>query len=139
MHTIELRLSPTNDAPASARRALDELERALSPDVLDDVRLLVSELVTNSVRHADLSPAQWVGLTVAVEEGTVRVEVVDPGPGFRPEVSSPTLYQESGWGLYLVEQVAHRWGVIDDGTIHVWFEIDPPPPARGTVDRPNGS
>jgi anti-sigma regulatory factor (Ser/Thr protein kinase) len=122
--TIELRLPPTRDAPASARRALDQLEHSLSPQILDDVRLLVSELVTNSVRHADLSPDQWVRLSVSIESGTVRVEVVDPGPGFRPQVSHPTIYQESGWGLYLVEQVANRWGVVDDGRIRVWFEID---------------
>jgi anti-sigma regulatory factor (Ser/Thr protein kinase) len=122
--TIELRLPPTSEAPANARRALEELEPSVSPDVMDDVRLLVSELVTNSVRHADLAPSQWVELRAAVEGSTIRVEVVDPGPGFRPEISRPTIYQESGWGLYLVEQVANRWGVVDDGAIRVWFEID---------------
>ena len=122
--TIELRFPPTSEAPANARRALDELEPNVAPDVLDDVRLLVSELVTNSVRHAELEPSEWVELRAAVEGGTIRVEVVDPGPGFRPEVSRPSIYQESGWGLYLVEQVANRWGVVDDGAIHVWFEID---------------
>ena len=122
--TIELRFPPTSEAPANARRALDELEPSVPREVLDDVRLLVSELVTNSVRHAELDPSQWVELRAMVEGGTIRVEVVDSGPGFRPEISRPTIYQESGWGLYLVEQVAHRWGVVDDGTIRVWFEID---------------
>ena len=137
--TIELRLSPTKDAPATARRALDELEHSVSADVLDDVRLLVSELVTNSIRHADLAPGQWVGLSVAVDGEAVRVEVIDPGPGFRPEISRPTLYQESGWGLYLVEQVAHRWGVVDDGTIHVWFEIDSPGRVPEGAKEPRGA
>jgi anti-sigma regulatory factor (Ser/Thr protein kinase) len=122
--TIELRFPPTSEAPANARRALDELEPSVPREVLDDVRLLVSELVTNSVRHAELESSQWVELRAMVEGGTIRVEVVDSGPGFRPEISRPTIYQESGWGLYLVEQVAHRWGVVDDGTIRVWFEID---------------
>jgi anti-sigma regulatory factor (Ser/Thr protein kinase) len=121
---IEMRLDPNRDAPANARRALDGLAGKVTPGVLDDVRLLVSELVTNSIRHAHLAPSQWVELAVRIEGDTVRVEVIDPGPGFRPSVLRPTLYQESGWGLYLVEQVASRWGVVDDGTIHVWFEID---------------
>jgi anti-sigma regulatory factor (Ser/Thr protein kinase) len=121
---IETRFAPNNEAPANARRALDELAGELPSQVLEDIRLLVSELVTNSVRHASLSPDQWVGLAVQIEEDTVRVEVIDPGPGFRPTLMRPTPYQESGWGLYLVEQVANRWGVVDDGTIHVWFEID---------------
>ena len=138
-HAIDLQFAPTKDAPASARRALDELEHAVSSDVLDDVRLLVSELVTNSVRHAELSPAQWIGLSVVVDEGVTRVEVIDPGPGFRPEISRPTLYQESGWGLYLVEQVANRWGVVDDGYIRVWFEIDPATRSRQPVEESLGS
>jgi anti-sigma regulatory factor (Ser/Thr protein kinase) len=119
-----MRLHPSRDAPANARRALNEMSDKQSPNVLDDVRLLVSELVTNSIRHAQLAPSEWVDLVVGVEGDTVRAEVIDPGPGFRPSVLRPTLYQESGWGLYLVEQVANRWGVVDDGTIHVWFEID---------------
>jgi anti-sigma regulatory factor (Ser/Thr protein kinase) len=122
--TLELRLPPNTEAPGAARRALDQLEAEVTPSVLDDIRLLVSELVTNSVRHADLAPDQWVGLLVTIEGETIRVEVVDPGPGFRPRVRHPTVYQDSGWGLYLVEQVANRWGVVDDGTIRVWFEMD---------------
>ena len=121
---IETRFAPNKDAPAHARRALDELAGELPANVLEDVRLLVSELVTNSIRHASLSADQWVALAVQIEGDTVRVEVIDPGPGFRPSIFRPTLYQESGWGLYLVEQVANRWGVVDDGSIHVWFEID---------------
>jgi serine/threonine-protein kinase RsbW len=130
MNSIEIRLPPNKEAPANARRALDELTGRLPAHVLEDVRLLVSELVTNSIRHASLLPDQWVGLAVNVEGDTVRVEVIDPGPGFRPSVPQPTLYQESGWGLYLVQQVANRWGVVDDGTIHVWFEIDGASSAR---------
>ena len=121
---LEVRLRPAMGAPGDARRALEDLARHVTPAVLDDIRLLVSELVTNSVRHASLSDQEWVKVLVDISGVTVRVEVIDPGPGFRPNVPRPTIYQESGWGLYLVEQVADRWGVVDDGTTHVWFEID---------------
>jgi anti-sigma regulatory factor (Ser/Thr protein kinase) len=127
---VDLRLRPSMEAPSNARRALDDLSPHLPAEVLDDMRLLVSELVTNSIRHAELSDEEWVGLHIEVAGDTVRVEVVDPGPGFRPNVPTPVVYQESGWGLYLVEQVAHRWGVVDDGTIRVWFEIDGISPSR---------
>jgi anti-sigma regulatory factor (Ser/Thr protein kinase) len=127
---IETRFAPNKEAPANARRALDQLAEQIPATVLEDVRLLVSELVTNSVRHASLSSDQWVAVAVQIDGGTVRVEVIDPGPGFRPSILRPTLYQESGWGLYLVEQVASRWGVVDDGSIHVWFEIDSPTSPR---------
>jgi hypothetical protein len=53
------------------------------------------------------------------------VEVTDPGPGFG-EVRAPSIYRDSGWGLYLVEQVANRWGVDRSRWNTVWFEIDCP-------------
>jgi anti-sigma regulatory factor (Ser/Thr protein kinase) len=121
---LDLRLPSTMEAPGSARQALDDLASDLAPGVLDDVRLLVSELVTNSVRHAGLGEQGWVELRATLRGGTLRVEVGDPGPGFLPEIPQPTMYQESGWGLYLVEQVASRWGVVDRAGGLVWFEID---------------
>jgi len=107
-----------------ARQALRRLARELPGPVLEDIRLLVSELVTNSVRHAGLGPESTIGLRVDVGPDRVRVEVSDPGPGFEPGQESPSIYQDSGWGLYLVEQVATRWGVDVENATRVWFEID---------------
>jgi anti-sigma regulatory factor (Ser/Thr protein kinase) len=99
----------------------DRLERSL----LDDVRLLVSELVTNSVRHARCNcDAGIVGLDVKVHPDCLRVEVSDPGHGFEPKPRYEGQSAESGWGLYLVDTLSSRWGVgRTDGT-NVWFEID---------------
>jgi anti-sigma regulatory factor (Ser/Thr protein kinase) len=69
----------------------------------------------------------WIELRALVLPEAVRVEVVDPGPGFRPQVPRPTLDQTSGRGLFLVENVADRWGMYNDGTTSVWFELDLPP------------
>jgi len=109
---IDLRLPVGPMAPGNARRALDE------------IRLLVSELVTNSVRHAGMRPEEWIGLHVKVVPDSVRVEVADGGPGFETGQPLPSMYQDSGWGLYLVEQIADRWGVDHDPGTRVWFEID---------------
>jgi anti-sigma regulatory factor (Ser/Thr protein kinase) len=124
MAEIDLHLRSTPDSPAVARHALEGLAPHLPPPVLEDIRLLVSELVTNSVRHAGLGPDAKIGLRVNVRPEVVRVEVSDPGPGFEPSQESPSIYQDSGWGLYLVGQVASRWGVDLDKHTRVWFEID---------------
>ncbi len=80
--------------------------------------------MTNSVRHARLEPGASVGLKVSISPAVVRVEVTDPGAGFEPKATSPSLYQSSGWGLFFVGQIAARWGVIRGPGSLVWFEID---------------
>ncbi len=122
---IDLHLRSDTDAPARARHALDGLEGTLSRAILDDTLLLVSELVTNSVRHTGQGPDGWVRMVVSRSGEHVRVEVSDPGPGFEPaHIRTPSIHQISGWGLYLVEQVASRWGVEDGGPgTLVWFEV----------------
>ena len=124
MAVIDLHLRPEPDSPAMARQALWRLAHQVPGPVLEDIRLLVSELVTNSVRHAGLEPDATIGLRVDVWPDRVRVEVTDTGPGFERDRESPSIYQDSGWGLYLVEQVATRWGVDLAETTRVWFEID---------------
>jgi serine phosphatase RsbU (regulator of sigma subunit)/anti-sigma regulatory factor (Ser/Thr protein kinase) len=111
-----------------ARNALEELRFRVSKDVLDDARLLVSELVTNSVRHAGLTRGDHVALRVDLEPEHVRIEVADPGAGF--ELADARAYAAEreglpgGWGLRLVEEVADRWGVErDDPGARVWFEL----------------
>jgi anti-sigma regulatory factor (Ser/Thr protein kinase) len=95
------------------------------PDtVLDDLKLLVSELVTNSVKHSGMGEEKPIVVKVEASGGRVRLEVADQEHGFSPAVRHPGPEVESGWGLYLVDQVADRWGQIPgDG---VWAEIDPP-------------
>lgn len=125
MTTITRTLTRGVDAATRARRALDELETAIPEPVREDLELLVSEVVTNAVRHAGASHGNLIGLSVEVDRGRVRVEVSDPGPGFEPAPVIPTMFQESGWGLYLVGQLSDRWGVErDSDRTVVWFEID---------------
>ena len=122
--TFELELPRSLDAAAVARSALEGLDGRLPPDLLGDVRLLVSELVTNAVRHAPRTAEADVRLTVTVTEGVVRVEVVDPGGGLAPGAPAAGPEPAGGWGLFLVETLADRWG--DDGGTgrRVWFELD---------------
>jgi anti-sigma regulatory factor (Ser/Thr protein kinase) len=110
-------------AVTAARLALADLESRLDTSVAFDVRLLVSELVTNSVQHAQVAAEDSIVLSVAFSDTTVRVEVRDDGPGFEPPSSPPPDDADAGWGLFLVEQLADAWGVAEDRK-GVWFEIE---------------
>jgi anti-sigma regulatory factor (Ser/Thr protein kinase) len=122
--TIKLVYAGAPHAAAAARRVLGSLGDYLEPERLDDVLLLSTELVTNAIRHADLSPDAPVGLEVFATPELLRVEVADPGPGFELEHPEPDLDRAGGWGLYLVDQLADRWGVERNGATRVWFEVD---------------
>jgi anti-sigma regulatory factor (Ser/Thr protein kinase) len=118
--TVDVELPSTTAAPARARGALEELAERISAERLRDVRLLVSELVTNAVRHAG---GEVVRLVVGVREGILRVEVHDPGDGFEVAAPSEDPMRASGWGLVLVDELADRWGVDRAPTTRVWFEM----------------
>ena len=113
-------------AVTASRLALAGLEERLDPNVLFDIRLLVSELVTNCVKHARVGPEESIILTVDIRDEDVRVSVVDEGPGFeQPEkpLSEAAAEAGSGWGLFLVDQLATTWGVERQGGATVWFEL----------------
>jgi anti-sigma regulatory factor (Ser/Thr protein kinase) len=121
---VEHQLAVTPEAAAEARHALDELGPHGFDEQLRDVRLLVSELVTNAVRHANLADGDMILLVVEVAGSSLRVEVHDPGGGFVPTAPAPDPARPSGWGLYLVAELADRWGVDSDERTLVWFELD---------------
>jgi anti-sigma regulatory factor (Ser/Thr protein kinase) len=121
---LERKLPVSPEAASEARHALDRFNEELSAHSMRDVRLLVSELVTNAVRHADLVAGDVIGLVVEFADQTLRVEVHDPGGGFVPSAPSPDPVRPSGWGLYLVAELADRWGVDSDERTLVWFELD---------------
>jgi anti-sigma regulatory factor (Ser/Thr protein kinase) len=111
-------------AVTAARLALADLDSNLDPSTAFDVRLLVSELVTNSVQHAPVTAEDSIRLNVDIRGEAVRVEVYDAGPGFDPGEPEPDITTDSGWGLFLVNQLADRWGVTKEAESCVWFEID---------------
>ena len=112
------------DSAAEARRALGEVSDHLTPRRLEDAQLLVSELVTNAIRHAGLDDDDVIKLVVVTGERALRIEVCDPGPGFEVEEPQPDPTRPSGWGLYLVRELSDRWGVERDEATLVWFELD---------------
>jgi anti-sigma regulatory factor (Ser/Thr protein kinase) len=114
-------LEPAPTAPAEARSSLVPLSRTVSPDQLDDLRLVVSELVTNSVVHAGLTDQDAIILSVEVLPSSVRVEVVDGGHGFAGSSGRPP--SSLGWGLPIVDRLADRWGTERTSQTKVWAEF----------------
>jgi anti-sigma regulatory factor (Ser/Thr protein kinase) len=120
----EVDLARDPDSPAEARRALGEVSDHLSPRRLEDAQLLVSELVTNAIRHAGLHDDDQIKLVVVAGDRALRIEVCDPGHGFEVTEPDPDPTRPSGWGLYLVRELSDRWGVERDAETRVWFELD---------------
>jgi anti-sigma regulatory factor (Ser/Thr protein kinase) len=120
--SVRFERGPTS--ASAARNALLALDTRVDQDLLDDIRLLVSELVTNAIRHAEAAPGGEVGLDVSIKGERVRVEVADPGDGFDPAPRTGSMAKPGGWGLYLVDRIADRWGVVKNRVTRVWFEID---------------
>ena len=121
--SIRLRLDPDVEAAGKAREAIERLEEGLEREVLQDVHLLVTELVTNSVRHADAAAGEPVDVEVSVRGDHVFLAVEDGGSGFQPRPRSAHSPRDSGWGLHLVERLSSRWGVSGDGRTRVWLEL----------------
>jgi anti-sigma regulatory factor (Ser/Thr protein kinase) len=121
-----MRLGSGPDAAAEARRAISELRADLDPPLMETLRLLVTELVTNSVRHTECDS---LTLRVAVGKAAVLTEVADDGPSFDAdaavEAEQPADRGENtGWGLFLVQRLARDWGVKQDKhSKRVWFEL----------------
>lgn len=116
-----IRMDGGSEAAARARREMTRLREGLETPLLDDIRLLVTELVSNSVRHAG---ATTVELTIVVRPGDVRVEVANQGAPFTPTDRESSRQNDPGWGLFLLDRLSARWGVCEDSDYQrVWFEM----------------
>lgn len=115
---------------------IDGLTGDLPAEVVERFRLVISELVTNAVRHAP-DNGRPIRLVAHIERDVIRVDIVDGGQGFDPIDVELSSGQESGWGLYLVERLTDRWGVDRRGANAVWAEFDlehgPPGHAGGSM------
>lgn len=115
MHEVILKLKPSNDAPRISRSRLAEIREDLGHRY-DDAALIISELVTNSVRHSGETP---ISVRVFTLPDRVRLEVQDEGPCF--DIGQP---HGEGLGLKFIEKISDRWGVEDGGPpCTVWVEL----------------
>ena len=126
---VEFTVPAEPSAAGRARRAL--AERGLVDDQQEPtLMLLVSELVSNCVRHAGLEEHEQIHLRARTRDACAHVEVCDS----RRSQSTPHIrqtrfdsLQPGGLGLQLVDSMADRWGVrCRDDEMCVWFELDCP-------------
>lgn len=111
-------------APRAARDAISQLlDGETPPQVIDDVRLATTEIVSNAVRHAGIGADSLVRLTIHVTDEVIQVEVIQPtsAAGARL-VTEGASGIAGGYGLALVEAAADRWGVEAGPPGRVWFE-----------------
>jgi anti-sigma regulatory factor (Ser/Thr protein kinase) len=124
---LVLELQRNVEAPGIARAAVSELSERLrlSGSTLQTLVLLVSEVVSNAVLHSSGPQAAPITLTASVSDSAVRIDVTDAGGGFTPRQRDPASIND-GYGLYLVDKAASRWGVESSGPTSVWFELPLP-------------
>jgi anti-sigma regulatory factor (Ser/Thr protein kinase) len=127
---FEVALEGGVEAARAARRALATNGCQLPRELHDDVALLVTELVSNAVRHGGGASDSRLQLEFRRCDDRIRVELLHPGSVFEPPSSPPSNGgSDGGWGLFLVDRMAESWGVRPDasGTC-VWFEMAAAPP-----------
>jgi len=117
------------DRPLETLR--DLREAGLVGAVIGDAALVLSELLSNAIRHARPLPGALVQASWALCEESLTVSVRDGGGHTLPHAGHPSPFSLGGRGLAIVECLASTWGVQDStGGVTVWA-ILPAPPCRG--------
>jgi anti-sigma regulatory factor (Ser/Thr protein kinase) len=121
---FELDIAATPGAPAAARAAVsDWIGHHVTDAMLVDLRLLIGELVANSVLHADAPANAVVSVRAEVCADAVHIEVGDSGTGGAVVVRAPDFTDGGGFGLNVVDVLSRRWGVNRDMGTRVWAEL----------------
>lgn len=121
-------------APASVGVARRRLTADLSAagvfgQAVGDAALVVSELLSNAIKHAWPLPGEKLQVTWAVDQGSVEVAVRDGGGATRPQEAYPPVSSLGGRGLGIVEHLSQDWGIrTDDVGQTVWAVLPAPRP-----------
>jgi serine/threonine-protein kinase RsbW len=127
MTLLDVRYPAAPSAVPAARRAFAAALDDLPPELLEEAKIVVNELVTNGVRHGADPASGWVRLVVHRRSRRLRIEVTDSGEaGGNPVMRGGGPARTNGWGLHLVANLTDRWGFSADGTRTVWCELDLP-------------
>ena len=92
-------------------------------DLQGDLRLVMSEVVTNALRHG--ADGKSIDVAITPKDEYLCVQVTDDGPGLAPSPGATAPDPHGGFGLFLIEQLTRRWGVTrENRRTRVWFEFD---------------
>jgi anti-sigma regulatory factor (Ser/Thr protein kinase) len=121
---FKLDIVATAGAPAAARAAVSAwIGHHVTDAMLVDLRLVIGELVANSVVHADTPADAVVSVRAEVCADALRVEVGDAGTGGAVLARAPDFTGGGGFGLNVVDVLSRRWGVNRDMGTRVWAEL----------------
>jgi anti-sigma regulatory factor (Ser/Thr protein kinase) len=135
--TLHTRLPLGPAAGVRARRSLESFRPYLDRHSFEALRLLVTELVNNSLKHSGRPEGDPIDLRVEVAAGRVRAEVVDQGTAAPVIHPGDDGHRESGWGLFLLDRLAEDWGFTSGGPTRVWFEMSTRPGVRPLLPWPS--
>ncbi|GAA1259586.1 MULTISPECIES: ATP-binding protein [Janibacter] len=128
-HARTIRAQWDRDILPPIRAALmeDLQARGMSEEIIDEAEIVVTELVTNALRHGSPLPDRCVRVHWKVRGEVCEVEVSDGGGHTAPKPVPPALWATSGRGLRIVRSLAHEWGVSEDEKrITVWASLGGP-------------
>lgn len=114
--------TPTSVSIARRHLSADLFASGVLDSVIDDATVVVSELLSNALRHARPLPSGQIQIRWAVEETAVELSVSDGGATTEPRRGRPALSSLGGRGLGIVETLSETWGVRheEDGGTTVW-------------------
>src|ERR687892_2266413 len=108
--------------PHARERVVELAGPFVDGERIADLRLVISEVVTNAVRHGGEGD---MVVAVTPKEGYLCVQVTDTGDGFAPRPRAFGPDEDGGFGLFLIERLTRRWGLTrEDSNTRVWFEFD---------------
>jgi anti-sigma regulatory factor (Ser/Thr protein kinase) len=116
-----------HSVPHARERVIQLAEPFVDAERIADLRLVISEVITNAVRHGG---AGDMLVAVTPKQSYLCVQVTDTGDGFAPRPRAFEPDDDGGFGLFLIERLTRRWGLTrEDSNTRVWFEFDFDPAA----------
>jgi anti-sigma regulatory factor (Ser/Thr protein kinase) len=111
-----------HSVPRARERVIALAEPFVAATRIADLRLVISEVITNAVRHGGEGDML---VAVTPKHGYLCVQVTDTGDGFAPRPRAFEPDDDGGFGLFLVERLTRRWGLTrENSNTRVWFEFD---------------
>jgi anti-sigma regulatory factor (Ser/Thr protein kinase) len=124
---VLLPYTPSSVAVARRRLTADLVSAGIFDSAVSDAALVVSELLSNAIRHAAPLPGSQVRVTWTLHDDVLRIAVSDAGSGSMPRVTQDSPAAPGGRGLGIVETLSSGWGVFrDHGETTVWAVLDAP-------------
>ncbi len=123
---VSIRIGGGDGAPRRARISVrSRLDGHVSDTSAADAVLIVSELVTNSVLHANVDSDHALTVELMRIDDRLRITVIDAGSLREPRIRPPDHRTPGGLGLCIVAQLSSAWGFTRDeiGTTRVWCDL----------------